>query len=126
MPQPTFDEVRAALEQSWSPETCDPFDLENWHEGNRSRGMCIVSSLVLQDYFGGELLEALVHVDGAHYGYHTWNRINGEEVDVTREQFKPDEILGEPYVVPRIEGEDMRMKVQYELLRDRVAAVLAG
>ena len=124
--KPTFDDVVGALQRSWGLDTCDPHDHEYWHEGNPSRGMCIVSALIVQDYFGGELLEAMVHVEGTQQGYHTWNRLDGVEVDVTRAQFAPDEIVGEPYVVPRITGPDMRMAQQYEILRQRVEAELSA
>lgn len=43
-----------ALEASWGADTTlDPSD---WTADNLSRGQCIVSSLVIQDYFGGDLL----------------------------------------------------------------------
>ena len=122
---PDLDALARAIRASWGPDTCDPCDLENWSTGPPSKGMCIVTSLVLQDYLGGELLEAKVFVGDEQPGYHTWLILDGVEIDLTRDQFTPEEVVGEAYLVPRITGPDMRLAEQYETLRARVAAALA-
>ncbi|MGY1783982.1 hypothetical protein ACI8AB_03200 [Geodermatophilus sp. SYSU D00698] len=43
--------------------------------------------------------------DGSRQGVHRWNRLpGGREVDLTREQFAPHEVVGEPRVVVRPPG----------------------
>lgn len=117
----TLDAIQAAIRECWDLETCDPHDIPYWTPTNPARGQCIVTSLIVHDLFGGELLEAKVHVNGAHEGYHTWNRLaGGLDLDLTREQFDETEIVGEPEVVPRISGDDMRLAAQYEILRIRL------
>ena len=117
-----LDSVARAIEDSWSAETCDEADLPDWHAGNRSRGQCGVSALVLHDHLGGVLLLADVMVDGVRTGYHYWNRLpDGREIDLTRAQFSPEEIVGEPAVVVRPPGPVRRSRAQYELLAARVS-----
>ena len=95
---PDLDTLSDAIAASWSAETCDPSDLEDWHEGNPSRGQCGVSALVINDYLGGDLLLARVSVDGVERSFHYWNRLpDGHEVDLTRAQFLPNESVGEPW-----------------------------
>lgn len=62
-----------------------------------------MTALVLQEIFGGELLLAdVLNEDGSRQGVHFWNRLaGGAEVDLTREQFKPSEIVQTPKVVDR-------------------------
>lgn len=76
-----LDDLARRLESSWTRETsANPLQ---WSTDNSAYGQCAVTALVVQDYFGGELLCA--RVDGiSHY----WNRLPaGLEVDLTRKQF---------------------------------------
>jgi hypothetical protein len=81
--QLSVEDCRAALRSAWSRETsADP---RHWSPANPSWGQCAVTALIVQDLFGGSLLRAPL-TDGSHY----WNQLpNGEEVDLTRDQF-PD------------------------------------
>ena len=65
--------------------------------------------------------------DGSRQGYHWWNRLpDGREVDLTREQFAPHEVVQQPRVVPRPPGPPTRGAEQYVRLRAAVAATLAA
>lgn len=56
----------------------------------------------MQDLLGGELLGADVYLDGVRTEAHMWNRLaSGLEVDLTREQFRGGEVIGEPTVRTR-------------------------
>lgn len=113
-----YERVRAA----WDSATCDPVDLP-WSPDNPSRGQCGVTALVLHDHLGGDLLVAeVLRDDGSRQGFHTWNRLpDGTEVDLTREQFAPDEHVQEPVVLVRPDGPPRRCAEQYALLARRVA-----
>ncbi|GFH36789.1 hypothetical protein SCWH03_30220 [Streptomyces pacificus] len=54
--------------------------------------------------------------------YHWWNRLGqGIEIDLTREQFGPEEIVTEGVVIPRPPVTELRrLREEYELLRDLV------
>src|ERR1700727_229847 len=102
----TLDEVAPVLRAAWSQDTCDQVDLADWSEQNPARGQCGVTALVLQEVLGGDLLLAEVNfADGGYQGVHYLNRLpDGREVDLTREQFSDNEIVGQPQVVERPPG----------------------
>jgi hypothetical protein len=120
-----FVALQAAISASWSAETCDPTDTADWSPANPSRGQCAVTAMVVQDLFGGELLEAEVHFpDGTRQGFHYWNRLDGVEVDLTREQFSSEELVQEPRVVDRLPEFPWLAQEQYLIFRERVDEAL--
>jgi hypothetical protein len=51
----------------------------------------------VHDIFGGDILAAEVYRDGVQVEWHMWNRLpGGMELDLTRDQFKNGEVIGEP------------------------------
>ncbi|MDN5916817.1 MAG: hypothetical protein L0I76_17215 [Pseudonocardia sp.] len=118
--------VERAIRASWSRETCDECDVDAWSPENPARGQCGSTALTVHDLFGGALLLAEVWCpDGRWQGYHWWNRLpDGRELDLTREQFGPDEVVQLPRVIDRPPGRPRRCAAQYELLRDRVLTTL--
>lgn len=120
-------EVEEHVRASWGADTCDPVDLP-WSPANPSRGQCGVTALVLHDLLGGALLVAEVRfATGGRQGFHTWNQLpDGTQVDLTREQFRPDELVGVPRVVERPPGLVLHRCVeQYAVLSDRVGQAVA-
>jgi hypothetical protein len=116
----TLELIEAAIRASFALDTCSPDDLNEWSEQNRSRGHCAVTTLVLHDFFGGELVCAEVHAHGERFGYHWWNRLGGFDLDLTRDQFAEHEIVGEPWATERPRGTDHCYGEQYLLFRARV------
>jgi hypothetical protein len=66
------------------------FTPDRWDVEHPTRCHCAVVALIVQDYFGGDLLKAsLVGTDFEFDGSHFWNRLpDGTEVDLTQEQFE--------------------------------------
>jgi hypothetical protein len=96
----TLAEIEGAIRASWGFDTAEEDD--GWTPGNPSRGQCDVTSLVLHDIFGGEILAADVFRNGQRAEAHMWNRLpGGMEVDLTRDQFRNGEVIGEPSVRQR-------------------------
>lgn len=126
MPPLTLQAIEAAFRAAWSDETCDEADLDSRTPENPSRGQCGVTSLLLQDLIGGELLESQVFLpDGTQDGYHYGNRIGMLDIDLTREQFPPEVTVTEPVVVARaVPGPPLRSPERYLLLRERVFKAL--
>jgi hypothetical protein len=122
-----FDDVVRAIRASWSIETCDPADRDNWMSSNPSRGQCGTTALVLNDLFGGELMLAEVrYPDGSRQGVHYWNVLpDGSEVDLTSQQFNDDETVQAGRRLSRPDGEPKRCAEEYYLLRKRVLVHLA-
>ncbi|MFY1702820.1 YunG family protein [Micromonospora sp. WMMA1923] len=97
----------------------------NWRPDNPARGQCGVTALVVQDLLGGDLILGEVLVGGARTGYHYWNRLpDGRDVDLTAEQFRPEEVIVGGRVQHRPPGAPRRCRRQYELLRQRVLTEL--
>lgn len=123
----SFSDIERVIRASWSRETCDPAD--EFSPENPARGHCAVTALVVQDLCGGELLLAEVHYrDGSRQGLHYWNRLGeGVELDLTREQFGPDEIVqpAEPVERPA-DLTTGRLYPQYQALSRAVRAGLGG
>ena len=89
--------LKCLLEESWSTET----SRGNWDSNNPALGQCAVTALLVQDYFGGELLRCKTKLGYTHY----WNRLaDGTEVDFTESQFEA--------------GTDSPIKNEYQV-RDR-------
>jgi len=121
-------DVEDAIRASWSAASCDPVDLAEWTPDMPARGQCGVTALVVQELLGGQLLLAEVrHADGSRQGVHYWNRLEGVEIDLTREQFVAGEVVQAPEVVPR--PADLtagRLYPQYRALADAVRSRLDG
>lgn len=115
-------DIERAVRSSWSADTCTPEFRSRWSADNPARDQCGVTAMVLNDLLGGELLRGEVLVNGERVDYHWWNRLGmGVEIDLTREQFGPEEIVTAGTVIPRPPvTEWRRLREEYELLRGRV------
>ena len=71
------EKLKAQFQQCWSSDSSS-----RWTPENPSRGQCNVTTLVIQDHYGGEILKT--PVDGQ---WHFYNRIADQVVDLTAEQF---------------------------------------
>ena len=71
------ERIRAALEKAWSPETA-----KQWSPENPANGQCNVTSAVINDLFGGEVLRTPYPTV-----WHYYNRINGKRYDLSDSQF---------------------------------------
>ncbi len=71
------DDIRRALRKAWSPSTSS-----QWTAGNPAAGQCNVTSLMIHELFGGELLKTPLPA-----GDHFHNRIGGRRYDFTASQF---------------------------------------
>jgi hypothetical protein len=97
----TLTQLEHAIRESWGPDTVDPDD--GWAPENPAQGQCDVTCLVVNDLVGGELMSADVFLGEERIMAHMWNRLpSGIEVDLTREQFRNGEVLGEPISRPRL------------------------
>lgn len=97
-------DLELAVRHAWCRETSE--DRDEWTPENASRGQCAVTSLVIRDLLGGDILIAEVRRrDGPPVERHAWNRLpSGEEVDLTFDQFRAGETLGPPQVSePQVE-----------------------
>ncbi|MBI4154324.1 hypothetical protein HY501_03230 [Candidatus Woesearchaeota archaeon] len=82
--------LELALNNSWSPETTN-----SWEPENPSRGQCAVTAVVINDFFSGEILCSDAILPDGKKESHYYNVINGEEVDLTRQQFPQGTVFTE-------------------------------
>lgn len=69
--------VRRRLRRAWSAETSG-----KWRADAPALGQCSATALLLHDRFGAELLST-----PTPWGPHFYNRLGGERLDLTAEQF---------------------------------------
>jgi len=72
-----FEETENHLKRCWSIKTSS-----KWSTDNPYKGQCGVTALVINDFFGGQILKTLVDDQ-----WHFYNRINGQRIDFTAKQF---------------------------------------
>ncbi len=122
------DQVIQAIRACWSKETAATPEI--WNDENPSLGQCDVSAFTIWRYLGGELVLAKVFVDGEQTEHHYWNRIDGEDLDLTRVQFRNGENIVETRVLSNdyLAENMMRMKPdvldRIRMMGVRVAAYL--
>ena len=123
------EELIAALESSWSKETSN--SPAEWSVDWPARGQCVVSSLIVQEYLGGEL-QKLTSIFNGQLEAHYRNILpDGTLLDTTISQYPADQELtivevalkGFPSVrAKRLHDPDTFRR--YKLLKDKVAAQL--
>ena len=115
-----LNSLEDAIKKSWSKDTCYPGCANDWTPENPAFGQCAVTALVVQDYFGGDLLFCKEQ-------FHFWNRIsNGKEIDFSRSQFPSgtiisvDKVESREYVLHSQDALDAKTLSRYNLLKSRV------
>src|SRR5450756_971128 len=92
----SITDLAGALRSAWSPETA--VLPSSWNERNRAEGQCAVTALIIQDFFGGDLIRAIVRPDVSHY----WNKLpDGTELDLTRSFQRAEGALEKDVVSPK-------------------------
>ena len=94
--KPDILHITEALRASWCPETSTLGD--DLPVDNPARGHCVVSSLVVQDFLGGDLFRVRVSGDGIDERHYYNVLDDGIVIDTTREQYqgRPVSLVPEP------------------------------
>lgn len=76
-----IDRLSDIFDKCWTIETASPKSKLNWSEQNKALGQCAVTALVVNDMFGGDIIEQ-------ESSNHIWNILpDGTQHDFTRMQF---------------------------------------
>jgi hypothetical protein len=128
--KPNLYAIIDALQAAWGEDTA--YDPNDWNERNRARGQCVVSSLVIQDYLGGELLRYSIDENDLHETHYVNKLDNGVILDTTASQYshpvnmriKPIQLDGFGSIREKRLA-DISTRQRYETLKTRVANLLA-
>ena len=115
-----IEKMRIALKNSWGSDTIYPKDAQKWSQEVPSTGQCAVSSLVVQDYFGGNLVFSK---DFNHF----WICLDSDKlIDFTKDQFGFNVSFQDQINVKRrdiLKGEqalEAKTSLRYKLLKNKV------
>ena len=71
------------LSNIWCEYTCAPRMRDKWSIDNKTLGQCSITAFLFQDIFGGDVYG----VELSDGNYHCYNVVNGNQYDLTSEQF---------------------------------------
>jgi hypothetical protein len=86
--------LHRALLRAWSAETS--YDPEHWTPSNPAWGQCAVTSLIVQDFAGGDIVVTEARLPNGGTTKHFYNKFYTPsvcEIDLTRDQFPPGTLL---------------------------------
>jgi hypothetical protein len=102
------------LSRVWSADTSSPTGA--WLASNPAMNHCSITSLVAQDFFGGEIL--CTRTAG---GIHFYNQIDGVKWDLTVSQF-PEPIPYDDTLATREQALADTSAEKYRVIKERIAA----
>lgn len=109
------ENIKELLLECYSKDLCYSKVKNNWNENNKCYGMCAITSLIINDYFGGDICK--IHVDGiSHY----FNLIEGKIIDLTSSQFKCDIDYKNYQIIDREKILDEDTKHRYNILKTKL------
>jgi len=73
------------LQKSWCKETSS--DSDNWTEDNPAWGQCAITTVLIQEMFGGEILHSFVYSKGKDYSHYYNVLPDNSIIDITAIQF---------------------------------------
>ena len=133
MKNPSLVDFIKVLQKSWSATTSYESD-ENWSPENPARGQCVVSSLVVQDYFGGDIVRYAVTGEGIDETHYFNVLDDGTLIDTTRSQYKDKKIsmVEKPIDLEKNNFSSVRERCladkeanyRYGILKERVKALI--
>lgn len=107
--------LKTTLRECYSKDLCYPKVQDEWNENNKCFGMCAITSLIVNDYFGGDICK--IHVEGiSHY----YNLIENEIIDLTSSQFKCTIDYKDYEIIERDKILTDNTKERYQMLKERL------
>ncbi|MGI9586073.1 MAG: YunG family protein [Acidimicrobiia bacterium] len=121
--------VVEAIRAGWSSDTIAEGEFAST---NPARGQCDASSFVAWRYLGGDLVLSKVFLNGEEVEHHYWNRIDGDDLDITRDQFTQGEDIVEikvhthDFLAENMNAMRPELLSRIELLSSRVESTLGA
>ena len=120
-------ELELCLESSWGRDTCYSSMREGWSRDNPANGQCTATSLVVKDYFGGDIIFCFAITPNGGREPHFFNRLKDGDVDLTRRQFPDGTVFVEERVMEKEHILSMPNGVtdRYTILKERTQQALS-
>ncbi len=110
-----IENIQKVLLECYSKNLCYPKVQDDWNENNKCFGMCAITSLIINDYFGGDICK--IYVDGiSHY----FNLIEEKIIDLTEIQFNHDIDYNDYQIIDREKILTDDTKNRYNILKSRL------
>ena len=110
-----IENIQKTLLECYSKDLCYPKVQDNWNDNNKCFGMCAITSLIINDYFGGVICK--IYVDGiSHY----FNLIEDRIIDLTSSQFNCDIDYKNYQIADREKILTDDTKHRYNVLKERL------
>lgn len=81
----SIEDIKEILLNCYSKDLCYPKIQNKWNNNNKCFDICAITSLIINDYFGGKICK--IHVDNTS---HYFNLIENNIIDLTSSQFDCD------------------------------------
>lgn len=116
----TLELLQKYLYKVYSKDTCYPSCRDDWKNDNPTLGHCAIVSLIVNDYFDGEIYK--IKVDGiSHY----FNLIDSNIVDFTSNQFNKEINYNDKIKKDRLEIlQDEDTLSRYKMLKMRLQLII--
>ena len=111
----SIEDIKNAMIECYSKDLCYPKVLDKWQGNNKCFGMCAITSLIINDYFGGDIYKIYVN-NISHY----FNLINGDIIDLTSNQFSFNIDYSNMEIVDRETMLTDDTKNRYNILKKRL------
>lgn len=92
----SYNKLKCILLNNYSKDIAYKVVRNKWSLDNKTLGMCAITSLIVNDYFGGIIKKCYVN-EISHY----YNEINNEIIDFTSEQFYSDITYNNSIIINR-------------------------
>lgn len=111
----SIEDIKEILLNCYSKDLCYPKIQNKWNNNNKCFGMCAITSLIINDYFGGKICK--IHVDNTS---HYFNLIENNIIDLTSSQFDCDIDYSNYQIVDRSQMLNEDTKSRYNKLKKMI------
>lgn len=111
----TIENIQNVLLKCYSKDLSYPKVQDDWNEFNKCFGMCAITSLIVNDYFGGDICK--IHIDGISYYF---NLIDEKIIDLTSSQFNHEIDYKDYQIMDRQKILTDDTKNRYNILKTRL------
>ena len=114
-----IENIQKVLLECYSKDLCYPKVQNKWNDENKCFGMCAITSLIINDYFGGDICK--IHVEGiSHY----FNLVQDKIVDLTSSQFNHEIDYKDYQIIDRQKILTDDTKTRYHILKSKLIKAL--